>query len=84
MMYSSKLTTKGQITIPKVVRLRLGLKEGDQVEFVTEGDRTIVRPAQGSENPFSKYAGIFGNFPGGVSEINRWVGNLRDEEVETE
>jgi antitoxin PrlF len=80
MIYSSVLTSKGQVTIPKDVRLRLGLKEGERVEFVTEGDRTIIRPAQGTENPFSKYTGIFGNFPGGVPEINKWVADLRDEE----
>jgi antitoxin PrlF len=80
MTYSSVLTSKGQVTIPKDVRLRLGLKEGERVEFVTEGDRTIIRPAQGSENPFLRYTGILGNFPGGIPEINSWVRDIRDEE----
>jgi antitoxin PrlF len=70
-MYSSKLTSKGQITIPKDVRVRHGLREGEPVEFVMEGNRTIIRPAQGSQNPFSKYTGIFGSFPGGIPEINK-------------
>jgi antitoxin PrlF len=80
MTYSSTLTSKGQITIPKEIRTRLGLKEGERVEFVTEGDATLIRPARTDENPFSAYAGILGTFPGGVPEINRWVAELRDEE----
>jgi antitoxin PrlF len=78
MKYSSVLTSKGQVTIPKEVRLRLGLKEGERVEFVAEGDRTIIRPAQGPENPFLKYVGILGSFPGGIPEINEWIAEMRD------
>jgi AbrB family looped-hinge helix DNA binding protein len=80
MIYSSQLTSKGQVTIPKDVRIRLGLKEGERVEFVTEGERTIIRPAQNAANPFAKYAGILGNFPGGIPEINKSIAELRDDE----
>lgn len=80
MTYSSQLTSKGQVTIPKDVRIRLGLKEGERVEFVTEGDRTIIRPSQNTSNPFAKYVGVFRNFPNGIREINKWVAELRDEE----
>jgi antitoxin PrlF len=38
------ITTKGQITLPKEVRVRHGLKPGDSVEFVEEDGRTYVRP----------------------------------------
>lgn len=33
-MSTATLTSKGQITIPKDVRLRLGVGTGDRVEFV--------------------------------------------------
>jgi antitoxin PrlF len=39
---ASKLTTKGQITIPKAVRDALGLTEGDSVVFRVEGQRAVL------------------------------------------
>ena len=41
---SSTISSKGQVTIPQEVRQRLGLQEGDRVEFVVEGERTLIRP----------------------------------------
>jgi len=77
--YASRLTSKGQITIPQEIRQRLGLREGDRVEFVAEDRRTIVRRATDKENPFDKYAGALGTFPEGKKKINEWVRSLRDE-----
>lgn len=36
MMAIAKITTKGQITIPKEIRDHLGLEVGSQVEFVID------------------------------------------------
>lgn len=80
MTFTSTVSTKGQVTIPQEIRVRLGLKEGDRVEFVTEGEVTFIRPARDSRNPFQAYAGILNTFPGGEKEINAWVSELRDEE----
>ena len=77
---SSTISTKGQVTIPQEIRENLGLKPGDRVEFVTEEGRTFIRPARSADNPFQKYAGILGTFPGGIDEINAWVRDMRDEE----
>ena len=41
-MQTSTLTTKGQVTIPADVRRRLGLRPGDQVGFIVEGDQVRV------------------------------------------
>ena len=46
MARSSTISSKGQITVPREIRNRLGLKEGDRVEFVVENDRTTIRPAR--------------------------------------
>lgn len=39
---AAKVTSKGQVTIPKAVREALGLKEGDSVLFRLEGDRAVI------------------------------------------
>jgi len=44
MGFLAKITAKGQITLPKEVRDRHGLKPGDRIEFVEENGRTWVRP----------------------------------------
>ncbi|MCC7078665.1 MAG: AbrB/MazE/SpoVT family DNA-binding domain-containing protein [Acidimicrobiia bacterium] len=39
---SAKMTSKGQVTVPKVVREALGLEEGDDVVFHVEGNRAVL------------------------------------------
>ena len=44
-MPATTLTSKGQVTIPKVVRDFLRIKPGDRLDFVIEADgRVVVRP----------------------------------------
>ncbi|MCA1675629.1 MAG: AbrB/MazE/SpoVT family DNA-binding domain-containing protein [Actinobacteria bacterium] len=38
----ARLTSKGQVTIPKSVRESLGLREGDEVIFRVERARAVV------------------------------------------
>jgi AbrB family looped-hinge helix DNA binding protein len=41
------VTTKGQVTIPKRIRDKLGLSAGTEVEFILEEDGTVrVRPKE--------------------------------------
>jgi len=39
---SARLSSKGQLTVPKAVREALGLAEGDQVVFRVEGRRAVL------------------------------------------
>ena len=39
---AAKLSSKGQITVPKAVREALGLEEGDDVVFRVEGNRAVL------------------------------------------
>ena len=48
-MPKATITSKGQLTLPKEVRSRLGVDAGDQVEFRIEADGSItVLSAKGS------------------------------------
>lgn len=38
----AKLTSKGQVTVPKPVRDALGLEAGDRLVFRVEADRAII------------------------------------------
>ncbi len=41
-MYTSRLSAKGQVTIPKKVRDILGLVPGDQVGYRLRGDKVVL------------------------------------------
>jgi len=44
-MATATITSKGQITLPKSVRIRLGLEAGHRVEFVETDAGFLVKPA---------------------------------------
>jgi AbrB family looped-hinge helix DNA binding protein len=75
----STISSKGQITVPVEVRRRLGLKQGDRVEFVYEDGRTVLRPARQETNPFAAFVGILPAFSS-REEINAWIRDLRDDD----
>ena len=77
MRKQSKITSKGQITIPIEVRRLLGLRAGDHLVFESDSNGVRIRPIRG-ESVFAKYSGI-GN-PGiasGKKAINRWLREVR-------
>jgi antitoxin PrlF len=47
-MLESTLTRKGQVTIPKEIRDRLGIKEGEKVIFVMRDDEVILKVVKGT------------------------------------
>jgi AbrB family looped-hinge helix DNA binding protein len=42
MEIAAKMSSKGQITVPKAVRDALGIGEGDSVVFRVEGNRAVL------------------------------------------
>jgi AbrB family looped-hinge helix DNA binding protein len=76
---SSTISSKGQVTVPIEVRHRLGLKEGDRVEFVFEDGRTILRPSRQEGNPFRAYLGALPAFSS-REEIDAWIRDLREDD----
>lgn len=73
----AKITSKGQITVPKQIRIALGVEAGDSLVFEREDGEVKVRPAK-TKGVFSKYRGI-GNtgFPSGQEAINKEFRQLR-------
>ena len=53
----AKLTSKGQITVPREVRRLLGVRAGDRLLFESDGKGVRVRPVR-TKSAFSKYRGI--------------------------
>jgi antitoxin PrlF len=63
----SALTVKGQVTIPKPVREKLGLKPGDEVTFELGADGAVViRKAGGKPKP-SRFAKLRGSAGPGLT-----------------
>jgi AbrB family looped-hinge helix DNA binding protein len=70
------VTSKGQVTIPVVVRKTLGVKAGDKLRFESQnGGYRVVRDAD--ENIFEKWRGI-GSFPGMGKGRDAIVAYFRD------
>jgi len=62
----TKITTKGQVTIPKRLRDHLGLKPGSSVEFDLAADgRVFLRAPQRA--PESKFARLRGSAKAGMT-----------------
>jgi AbrB family looped-hinge helix DNA binding protein len=79
MQAQAKITSKGQITVPREIRLLMGVHPGDRLLFESSGDDIRVRPVR-TESPFQKYRGI-GNpkIASGRKAITRWVRRLRGQ-----
>ena len=57
-MTTSTLTSKGQTTVPRELREKLGLKPGDKLEWDREGMTLQVKKAvKGKKSPLEKWAG---------------------------
>jgi antitoxin PrlF len=54
----SRITSKSQTVIPKTVRDRLGLKPGDLVRYVVEGNRVTIERAktEAEDDPFATFS----------------------------
>ncbi len=59
----STITSKGQITIPKEVRDRMGLRPGDKIAFVEENGSYVLR-RHFDESPFKPWRGYLKHLAG--------------------
>ncbi len=75
-MSASTLTSKGQITIPKEVRDRLGLKEGDRLVFrFDDQGNLLARPE--ARSPLGRLSGLLHHLarerPVTIEEMNEGI-----------
>lgn len=56
-MTSARITSKGQITIPKEVRERLGVEPGDRLEFRFRDEQLEVVPVR--RRRLAEFRGLF-------------------------
>jgi len=54
---ATSVTSKGQVTIPKELRQRLGIRQGSRIEFSLVGDHVVMRV---SSSPAVESASGFG------------------------
>lgn len=79
MAFQSRITSKGQVTVPVEIRRKLGLRRGDSVEFKEEGPDTIIARATDPESPFDKYVGALRSKQKRHMTSKEWMADLRDE-----
>ncbi len=84
MRRESRITSKGQVTVPRDIRRALQAREGDILVFEAEDDEVRVRLVKKPVS-FADYAGLWREGPGmGVEEINARLRELRGREREHE
>ena len=42
MELTARVTSKGQVTVPKAVRAALGIRDGDDIIFRVDGQRAVI------------------------------------------
>ncbi len=73
-MAKSKITSKGQITLPKQVRDNLGLRPGDELEFVLDGTSYRLQKVING-NPFTKWRGYLKELEG--QDVDEMIEEMR-------
>ena len=52
---TATISSKGQLTLPRAVRERLGVGKGDAVEFTLDEQGIHLRPHRRGDNPFLRW-----------------------------
>jgi antitoxin PrlF len=79
LLAKSKISSKGQITLPVEIRDRLGVKAGESVKFVVVDGWTVVLPVREDGNPFDKWIGA-APLDGYYKDTAEWMSDIRDDE----
>ena len=72
-----KLNQKSQIVISKAIRKSLGLKPGDRLAAVVEGNKIVLRPKP--KSPTARLRGLGKVTWGNRARIDAYIEKLRHE-----
>ena len=74
-MTTATLTSKGQLTLPKIMREELKLKAGDKIDFVKDGSgHYMLRPANhDARSLFGCLADLYDGKPVSVADMDRGI-----------
>ncbi|NMB24626.1 MAG: AbrB/MazE/SpoVT family DNA-binding domain-containing protein [Firmicutes bacterium] len=75
-MYRARVTSKGQVTIPKDVRDKLGLRQGDELVFRETSEGYVIQK-EILVSPFDKYVGKLGHLQG--EDVDDLVREMRGD-----
>ena len=64
---ATTVTSKGQVTIPKPVRDRLGVRQGDAIDFRLTADGQVVLVKVGGAAPVSRFQALRGGAGPGLT-----------------
>jgi AbrB family looped-hinge helix DNA binding protein len=67
----TRVSERGQITVPKAVRERLGLRPGDELDVAEENGRLVARKVSADDPVASVYGTI--SLPGGTDQFIREI-----------
>ncbi|BCU77707.1 AbrB/MazE/SpoVT family DNA-binding domain-containing protein [Luteolibacter sp. LG18] len=70
------VSEKGQVTIPKALRDRLGLAPGVVLDFHEENGR-LVAEKRADADPFAKWSGK-GKLPAGIASVDDYLHQIRE------
>jgi AbrB family looped-hinge helix DNA binding protein len=76
MVKEATMTSKGQITIPKVIRERLGLEAGRKVGFILRGREVVL--VRRSENPLKDLRTMRREVSFGEDEIKSMISRSKE------
>ena len=71
----SRVTSKGQVTIPWKIRETMGIKPGDEVEFKEDEAGSILLKRKKKTSPFKKYEGYLKTKRG--SDVDSIIEDMR-------
>lgn len=66
-MITAKVTSKGQITLPKRIRERLGVHPGEELGFEEQDNLIVIRKVV-TKSPFDKWVGTLKHLEGQRSD----------------